>query len=58
MQKKHLENILTVVIFIVVSLFIYLVLLKRSINDINWVVYFFMFAIYLFTNHTLNKYRK
>ncbi|NLJ97309.1 MAG: hypothetical protein GX321_09160 [Clostridiales bacterium] len=58
MKKKHLENILLIAIFIIVSLFIYLVILRRSIKDINWGVYLFMFGVYMITNYTMNKNRK
>lgn len=58
MKKKHLENIIIVAIFIIVTLFIYLILLKRSIKDINWNIYLFMFGVYLVTHYTLNKNRK
>lgn len=58
MKRISAKNILPIVIFIILSLFIHTIILQKSIMEIDWILYIIIFVVTAITSYVCNKFKK
>lgn len=56
-KMKYLTNLIPYLIYIIISLFINLIILKKTINDIDWIIYLIFIVTSFITKSIIKKFK-